>query len=64
VLRIALLGLASAAALASIDVRFVSRKTISPIYLGDAAVEMVFVVGWTVNGIWSALINRENAKRV
>jgi len=61
--EIALLGFASAAALASIDVLYVFRQTISPIYLADAAVEMVFVVGWTVYGIWSALINRESAKR-
>jgi hypothetical protein len=44
--EIALLGFASAAALASIDVLYVVRQTISPIYLADAAVEMIFIVGW------------------
>ena len=61
--EIALLGLASAAVLASIDVIFVTRKTISPIYLGDAAVELVFVFGWTLHAIRSALINRKSANR-
>ena len=63
VYTVALLGLASAAVLASIDVIFVTRKTISPIYLGDAAVELVFVFGWTLHAIRSALINRKSANR-
>ena len=43
----AVLGLASAIALAAIDVVYVIRGVISPIYLGDAAVEAVFVGVWT-----------------
>lgn len=46
--EIAMLGTASAAALASIDVLYVIRRTIAPIYLADAAVEAVFIVGWLI----------------
>lgn len=35
----------SAAALATIDVAYVARRRISPVYLGDAAVELA-LLGW------------------
>ena len=45
---LALLGGGSAAALAAIDVIYVARRRISPIYLLDAAMELGFVGGWLV----------------
>lgn len=45
-LEVALLGLASAAALAAIDVIYVARGTIWPIYLADAAVEAAIIAVW------------------
>ena len=42
----ALLGALSAIALAMIDVVYVARGTIAPIYLVDAAVEVVIIVTW------------------
>jgi ABC-type cobalamin transport system permease subunit len=42
------LGMASAACLAAVDIIFVSRGTIPPVYLVDAALELAFVVGWCV----------------
>ena len=42
-----LLGILSAAALATIDMVYVARGTISPIYLADAAVEVVIILAWT-----------------
>lgn len=43
---IALLGVASAAALTIIDVVYVARGTIRPIYLADAAVELLIIAAW------------------
>jgi hypothetical protein len=45
-LEVGLLGALSAAALATIDVVYVSRDTIRPIYLADAAVEAVIIAAW------------------
>jgi hypothetical protein len=42
----ALLGIASAIALTIIDVMYVARGTIWPIYLADAAVEVVIIAAW------------------
>lgn len=39
-------GLASAFALTAIDVRFVATGTISPIYLCDAAAELLLAIAW------------------
>jgi hypothetical protein len=40
------LATASAAALATVDLVFVSRRRISPIYLADACVEGLLVAAW------------------
>jgi hypothetical protein len=53
-LEICLLGIASAAALLIIDVVFVARGTIRPIYLADAAIELAIIVGW----LWILLTGR------
>ncbi len=45
-LEVALLGAGSAVALAGIDVVFVARGVIAPVYLIDAAAEGVLVLGW------------------
>jgi len=41
-----LLAAGSAAGLAAVDVVYVARKRISPIYLLDAAAELGLIVGW------------------
>lgn len=46
--EIMLLAVGSALALTAIDVIYVSRGTILPIYLLDAAAEVVLVIGWLV----------------
>jgi hypothetical protein len=43
---VALLALLSAAALTIIDIVYVARGTIAPIYLADAAIEVVLIGGW------------------
>ena len=43
---IALLGVGCAAALAAIDVIFVTRQVIDQVYLADAAVEALLIVWW------------------
>ena len=51
----------AALVLALVDVVFVTRHVISPIYLADAAVETVLVAAWA----WAALrreADRENAR--
>jgi hypothetical protein len=53
-LEICLLGIASAAALLIIDVVFVARGTIRPIYLADAAIELAIIAGW----LWILLTGR------
>jgi hypothetical protein len=57
-LDVALLGLASAIALTIIDVVYVARGTIRPIYLADAAVEVVIIAAW----IW--MLTRRNASNI
>jgi hypothetical protein len=44
----AVLGTATAGILCAIDVTYVSRRRISPVYLADAAVELALVVGWII----------------
>lgn len=46
--EVALLAVGSALALAAIDVTFVARRVIDPIYLADAAAEVVLVLWWAV----------------
>lgn len=45
--EIVVLAMASSIALTSIDVIYVVRETIPPIYLVDAAAEVVLLVAWT-----------------
>jgi hypothetical protein len=40
------LGVGSALSLAAVDVAFVARRRISPIYLLDAVAELALVLGW------------------
>ncbi len=42
------LAIGSAAALAWIDVTYSSKKIIAPIYLADAAAEVVLIALWTI----------------
>jgi hypothetical protein len=44
---VATLGIASGIGLTAIDLIYVSRGTISAVYLTDAALESMFVVAWT-----------------
>jgi hypothetical protein len=44
--EIAILAIASALGLTGIDVLYVARKVILPIYLADAAAEIVLLAGW------------------
>jgi hypothetical protein len=44
--EIALLGITTAVALTAIDVIYVLRNVIAPIYLLDAAIEVLFAAGW------------------
>jgi hypothetical protein len=45
--EIALLGVSSAAGLAAIDVVYVTKKRISPVYLLDALAEVMLIGLWT-----------------
>ena len=45
------MAMGSAAALLLIELVYVSRRVISPIYLGDAAVELGFLVWWAAS-LW------------
>ncbi len=45
---LALLGGGSAAALTAIDVIYVARRRISPVYLVDAVTELALIVGWSI----------------
>ena len=49
--EVALLGAGSAAALAVVDVTFVSREVIPSIYLADAAPETAFLLWWVVAAV-------------
>lgn len=44
------LAVGSAVALTGIDVYYVARRRIAPIYLLDAAGEIVLIVGWLLSG--------------
>jgi hypothetical protein len=44
--EVAVLAVASAVALTAIDVVYVAREVIPPIYLVDAAAEVVFLIAW------------------
>lgn len=44
------LAVASAIGLTAIDVIYVARQTISPIYLADAVVEVILIALWTYAG--------------
>jgi hypothetical protein len=45
-IEVPMLAIGSAAGLAGIDIAYVARKRISPVYLLDAMAEAVFVVLW------------------
>jgi hypothetical protein len=45
---IPMLGVMSAASLAAIDVAYVSKRRISPVYALDAALQLAFVAAWTL----------------
>lgn len=49
-LEVALLAVGSALALALVDVHFVAKGRISPVYLADAVVEALLVTGWAFAG--------------
>jgi hypothetical protein len=51
--ELALLAAGSAAGLGAIDIVYVARKRISPVYLLDAAVEAVLIALWAVG--WKSL---------
>lgn len=44
----AVLAFSAAFGLAAIDIIYVSRDVLPPIYLADAAIELVLIVGWLV----------------
>jgi len=46
--ELALLAIGCAAALAAVDVVFVARDVIPPVYLADAVAEGVFILWWVV----------------
>ena len=46
--EVALLAVGSAAGLMAIDVVYVLKRVIPPIYLADAAAEAVLIVGWAI----------------
>lgn len=48
--EVLLLGVSSALVLTMIDIVYVARQTISPVYLVDAALEVALIVGWGV--VW------------
>jgi hypothetical protein len=54
--EVAVLALSSAAGLTAIDVIYVARGVLLPVYLADAAAEVVLIVAWAVVlfGQWRA----------
>jgi hypothetical protein len=48
--EVVLLGAGSAAALATVDIVYVTRRRISAVYLLDAVVELMFLAGWALGG--------------
>jgi hypothetical protein len=51
--EIPLLAVGSAAGLAAIDITYVAKKQISPIYLLDALAEVALIVCWTFGRHWA-----------
>lgn len=51
--EVVVLAVGSALGLALIDINYVARRVIPPIYLCDALLELVLAAGWVV-GVWSA----------
>jgi len=51
--EIILIAIGSATGLAGIDVIYVSKRVISPIYLLDALAEVVLILWWAVSLLWS-----------
>ncbi len=47
--ELALLGVGSAAGLTAIDVIYVARRRISPVYLLDVVPELALILGWAVS---------------
>ena len=45
---IVVLAIAAAAGLATVDLVYVARRVIAPIYLADAVVEIALIAGWIV----------------
>lgn len=45
---VAMLAMGSAAALGAVDVVYVAKRRIAPIYLADAVLELGLLAGWTV----------------
>jgi hypothetical protein len=52
--EVVLLAIGSAAALTAIDVVYVTRRVISPVYLLDAVLEVMLVGLWVVSILFSA----------
>jgi hypothetical protein len=46
---VVVLAIGSAAMLALVEVIYVSRRVISPVYLGDAFAELILIGWWTVS---------------
>jgi hypothetical protein len=55
--EIALLGVGSAAGFTGIDVFYVARKRISPVYLLDALTELILI------GLWAVALGRKGDKK-
>ncbi len=51
-LDVALLGIASAGGLAAIDITYVAKRRISPVYLLDAIAELILVAAWILIRPW------------
>ena len=50
-LETAILALGSAVGLLAIDVIYVSRRMIDPIYLADAGMEALLIIGWVIAAV-------------
>jgi hypothetical protein len=48
-----LLGMGSAVSLAIVEFVYVAKRVISPIYLGDAAVELILIGWWMISVFFS-----------
>lgn len=46
---IIVIAIASAAALVAVEIVYVLKHVIAPIYLADAAIELVFIFAWTAS---------------